>query len=714
MNQQRQRANALYIRILLLFLIGLVPRVVDLGAFVTPDERRWLDRSVDMFRALSSGDLSLAYHEGNPAGITTKWLGMTGILARYTLHRLGWRAHLDANLATSRDIWSFMDAIQQQPQNILDVLPMARLPVAVATACAIVLMYVLFRRLWGERVALVGSFVLALDPFLLAHSRVLHQDALVTCFMSLSVLALALALRREGNAASSRGVSWPMLCLSGIFAGLSALTKPSGFFLALWTFGWIVWWAAAQRFSSKTLASATAGLGVWACSLALTYVALWPAMWAAPVQAFAGMLGRASELASGGHDQFFMGAATSDPGWAFYPVVLLFRTGPLIWLGMATLVWAALRRRLADLASLAPHTNHSRAWSAIFVAAFLVFVSLSAKKSDRYLLPVFPMLSILAAMGLVLLLNNLRDRDRRRAPSGRSGISLLLAGLCALAAVAIGIVVWHAPYYLTFYNPLVGGPWTAPHVLLVGWGEGLDQAGRYLNAKPDAERLSVASFYRREFSPYFRGEVRKLSNERPDDFDLLSWHAADYVVAYISQVQREQPDEPTARYLRSLTPEYVVRLKGIAYAWICRTPEYIPDELIAAQHIVRRAFGPHILLLGYDTPSVQPTSQSLVRLVLYWQALAHTEADYQIDLRLVDGEGKVCVEECVHPYYNQYRTSTWPRGLVIRDTHEIPLPADLPAGRYHFSLRLVDAVTGAELLPTEGPVLIGPIAVGER
>ncbi len=702
------------IRILLLFLVALVPRIIALGAFVTPDERRWLDRSVDMFRAFSGGDLSLAYHEGNPAGITTKWLGMAGILARYTLHRLGWRAHLDANLAASRDIWSFMDAIQQQPQNILDVLPMARLPVAVATACAIALMYVLMRRLWGERVALVGSFLIALDLFLLAHSRVLHQDALVTCFMSVSALGLALAFRYETRPASSVGVSWPMLCFSGVFAGLSALTKPSGFFLVLWTLGWTVWWAAARRFSGKTLASVVGGLTVWGCFLALTYVVLWPAMWTTPAQAFTGMLGRTSELASGGHDQFFMGAPTNDPGWAFYPVVLLFRTGPLIWLGLAVLAWAGLRRRLADLQSLAPYTNQSRAWPALFIVAFVVFVSLSAKKSDRYLLPVFPMLSILAAMGLVLFLNGLRNRDRRRAQPGRSAVSLLVAGLCTMAAIQSGIVVWHAPYYLTYYNPLVGGPLTAPHVLLVGWGEGLDQAGRYLDARPDAERLSVASFYRREFSPYFRGEVRKLSNERPDDFDLLSWHAADYVVAYISQVQREQPDEPTARYLRSLTPEHVVRLKGIAYAWIYRTPEYIPDELIAAQHVVRRTFGSHILLLGYDTPSVQPTSQSLVRLVLYWQALAHIETDYQVDLRLIDDEGKVCVEECIHPYHNQYRTSTWPKGLVIRDTHEIPLPADMPAGQYHFSLRLIDAATGTELLPTEGPVLIGPIAVGER
>jgi len=715
LKQERKPAGISYIRILLLFLVGFIPRVVGLGAFVTPDERRWLDRSVDLFRALATGDLSLAYHEGNPAGIVTKWLGMIGVSTRYVLHKLGWRAHLDANLAASRDIWSFMDAIQQQPQNILDVLPMARLPVAVITTCSMVLIYLLVRKLWGERVALIGSFLLALDPFLLGHSRVLHQDALVTCFMALSALSLALGFRLESAPALSESVSWPMLCFSGFCAGLAALTKPSGFFLGIWACGWAIWWVAARRFSGKMLGKAIAGLALWGCFLAATYIALWPTMWAGPAQAFTGMLKRSAELASSGHDQFFMGMPTNDPGWAFYPVVLLFRSGPLIWLGLGVLIWTLIRGRSAALHSLSPYVNHAKAWPALFVAAFTFFLSLSAKKSDRYILPAFPMLSVLAAMGLVLLLNWLRDRDRQAAQSGHVRLRLLTSGLCVMAAAQIGIVLWQAPYYLTYYNPLVGGPWTAPHVLLVGWGEGLDQAGRYLNQKPDAERLSAASFYRREFSPYFRGEVRKLADANPDDFDLISWHTADYVVNYVSQIQRNQPDEVTVRYFQSLTPEYVVRLKGIAYAWIYRTPEHIPEELIPAEHVVRRAFGSQILLLGYDMSATpQPTSHSVVRLALYWQALAKIEADYKIELRLVDDQGKVYLEECAHPYHNQYRTSDWPKGLVIRDIHEIPLPADIPTGQYHFSLRLLDAATGAQAVPPEGPLQIGPIVVGER
>ena len=67
-----------------------------------------------------------------------------------------------------------------------------------------------------------------------------------------------------------------------------------------------------------------------------------------------------------------------------------------------------------------------------------------------------------------------------------------------------------------------------------------------------------------------------------------------------------------------------------------------------------------------------------------------------------------------HPYYNQYRTSLWPRGLVLRDSHEIQIPTDAPPGEYHIALRLVDVETGDGLIPPEGEVLIGPIYNGAR
>lgn len=701
----RHKTNS--IRILGIFLVALIPRIISLGAFVTPDERRWMSRSVDLLRALGTGDLSLAYHEGNPAGIITKWLGMIGITIRYALHRLGLApAHLDPNLAASHDLWSFMDVVQSQPKNILDVLPMTRLPVAIGTAVMIVLVYLLVRRLWGERIALIGTFLIALDPFLLAHSRILHQDALIAFFVTLAVLSLALALQQTQ-------VCWLQLCLAGMWAGLAALTKPSGFFLTAWTAASAVVWGFGKGAVRSRPGRVITVLLVWSIAAGVTYFVLWPAMWTHPVDSFLNMLNRTEELASGGHDQFFLGHATNDPGVLFYPIVLLFRSSPLAWVGLVALAWFAIRSKLAPNRT-ATNTG-GRLWPVLFIVSFMIFASLSAKKADRYLLPVFPMLDLLAAMGLVELLNRLRDWDKRHTATGRPArMRTLIVGLALIVVVQIGLVVRHAPYYLTYYNPLAGGSWTAPHALLIGWGEGLDQAGHYLNQKPDADTLAVASFYRNEFSPYFRGEVHKVADSNPDDFDLIAWHATDYVVNYVSQVQRDQPNEATVRYFRSLEAEHVVRLNGIEYAWIYRTPAFIPDELLPPCQIVRQPFGPSIELLGYEQTLVENAARPLVRVVLYWQDIATLDTDYEVDLRIVDAAGKIWGQQRTHPYFNQYRTSMWPRGLVLRDTYEIAFDADAPPGEYHVELYMIDEETGDLLTPPDGAFFTDPIRIGEH
>lgn len=660
-----------------LFAVSALPRVVQLGAFVTPDERRWLERSVDLLRALQTGDFALAYHEGNPAGIVTKWLGLAGIWVRYVLHQLGWHAHLDPTIASSSDLSGFVDAISAQPPNPMDVLPAARMPVALVTALMVAAIFLLARKLWGERAALAAALVVALDPFFLAHGRLLHQDALVSGFVVLSILALAVATR-------ARSLSWCALALSGCLAGLAALTKPTALLLAPWAVGWLAWSLLRERRAGTWLAACLA----WSAVLGAVYFVAWPSMWVAPAGTVMSVFSRTTELAAEGHNQFFFGQAVADPGPFFYPVVWLFRSTPLAWLGLAALVWLGARR---------DPSVRKAGWPALFVALFVLGISMSAKKNDRYLLPTFVVLDILAGLGLSYWLSRADGFARRIRPAA------VAIGLVAVAQA--GLAVWHHPYYLTYYNPLVAGPWLAPRVLLVGWGEGLDRAGAFLNGLNGAEKLSASSYYRREFSPFFKGTVRKLADDTPADFDLLAWHASDYIVSYVSQRQTGQPDPTTAAFLESLIPEHVVRLGGIDYAWVYRTPEQVPDALVPAEHILRRQFGPAILLLGYDDPVLQFESAPTLSLALYWQGVAPVDVDYRVCIRLLDAGGEVRAECEAEPYGDQYSTSLWPRGVVLRDVHDLPLPADLPSGQYSLAVSLVPLASGA------GDVIIGPLHV---
>ncbi|MDH4135832.1 MAG: hypothetical protein OEW09_03815, partial [Anaerolineae bacterium] len=67
MNRRRLYCNVKqWIVALGLFLLALVPRAFGLGVFITADERRWIERSVQFFSALSVGDLADTFQTGHP------------------------------------------------------------------------------------------------------------------------------------------------------------------------------------------------------------------------------------------------------------------------------------------------------------------------------------------------------------------------------------------------------------------------------------------------------------------------------------------------------------------------------------------------------------------------------------------------------------------------------------------------------------------------
>jgi hypothetical protein len=190
-------------------------------------------------------------------------------------------------------------------------------------------------------------------------------------------------------------------------------------------------------------------------------------------------------------------------------------------------------------------------------------MTLGSKKFDRYLLPVFPALDLAAGMGWAFGLFWLRDRLASRSAARflvPLGLGIVVAGQ------AVGLVQTY-PYYLSYYNPLMGGSARAPGVMMVGWGEGIDQAARYLNARPDAAELRVMSWYPDGvFSYLFNGETIGVESEWEQTEPVLL--RSDYVVTYIHQWQRNLPFPEMLELLSRLAPEKVITLNGIEYVRI--------------------------------------------------------------------------------------------------------------------------------------------------
>ncbi len=690
----------------LLFFLALLPRAFGLNVFLTADELLWIERSAGFLAAIMSGAWAETFQVGHP-GVITRWTGLLGILASY------W-PHLQAKAG---ELWldtvTFETFLQRHPERMAKLAIAVRLPTVLLVSFCVVAAYFLLRRLFGRQVALLAAVLLALDPFYLALSRVIHHDALSASFMLLSVLAFMVYLREE---------RYVFLAASGLAAGLAFLSKSPSLFLVPFTglMSLFAWWERKGRLQScsndlsryyQALFRLSRNWAIWGLVGLVVCFVLWPSMWVAPWNTVLGVWDKATGYAAAPHERsnFFMGRVQPDPGPLFYPVAVLFRLTPLTLLGLAAF-FLPVRLLIRDknesgTGPTLPGGYLASLWG--FVVLYLMFMTTGAKKFDRYSLPVFPMLDILAAAGLSNLFRVACSRVKFIATEGTEFTEVKaksLRALCVLCVLcgSIAFALPHYPYYLTYYNPLLGGIQGAAKVLLVGWGEGYEAAAAYLNQKEDASQLKVATWYAKTiFAPLFRGQSYKLSVDSQEPIGVVPWYETDYVVFYLNQVQRLIPSVGTVDFFLARQPEYTVRLAGLDYAWVYEVPTEVPLEAYPYQRPTTVDFGGAIRLLGYDVESQLFVwgEQRYLDLTLYWQSLRPVAEDYRVYLEMLDGDGHVRSESDTYPVFDGFHTSQWETGVILRDRRGVEIPPDIQPGIYRVSVQLFDPDSNKSLKP---------------
>jgi hypothetical protein len=120
-------------------------------------------------------------------------------------------------------------------------------------------------------------------------------------------------------------------------------------------------------------------------------------------------------------------------------------------------------------------------------------------------------------------------------------------------------------------------------MMMVGWGEGLDQAARYLNTRDGAEPKRVmVGVWNGTFSYYFDGDIRP-SSFAPGEATLQDWIGSDYCLIYINQWQRGRLPPELLQYLAGLSPALAVRLQGLDYVYVydirgLPPPDYLSQD----------------------------------------------------------------------------------------------------------------------------------------
>ena len=552
-----------------LFVVASVSRLFSLGAHWTSDEAGWLDHSTVFMTAVEMGAFSETLVTFHP-GVITMWV------------------------AALRTFFT-------EPHISVQGLALARWFIGIALLIGIGVAAVLLYRLFGRWIAFIGAAFLSFSPLFLAQSRRVHTDALAAIFVLLTVLSLLLYC---GTPQKHR-----YLVGSGIAFGLACLAKSNSLILLLWLpICLSLFRNQEETWRQFSLRGLGAGLCFLSCTL-LTIFTVWPLFWNPTFLIFGVCLLGITlftyrELQKGAHgrltlylasvvvvgvvsgymvrtvwrvfdgvawaittphnvEHFFLGQVLYDPGWFFYPLVLCTETTPLtlpLAFAGCLFLWRRSRNRQEDYAR---QFRIALALGAV-VLLFTLCLSLTSKKFSRYLLPAFPILEILAAVGFFEFLKWGYAYIDSRFGTGANAQKLtfsIVTVLCFFLIQILPVLRLH-PYYGTYYN-LCFKLTDIRKIITVGAGAGYDLAAKYLNRKPNAQELRVQTFPQSAqfLLSYFTGQVNWT--------DTGEAVVPDYEVVHLRESQAGWVPQ-TGTLNGEL--EHVITLNGIDYVWIYRIP----------------------------------------------------------------------------------------------------------------------------------------------
>ena len=647
-----------------LFVLAFLPRAL------TPVSRQleWYSRPAQFITAVLEGRWSDTVFSEHP-GVSVMWV--VGIVQRAAYHA---RVALGQNPPLPGDIES---------GPFITELSIGVWALAACIACAIVLAWYPVKRLFGARVAWAAVLLMALDPYYIANSKVLHIDALVTALMTLSALTMLVYARYNDRR---------VFVTSAVCGGLALLTKaPSLFLLPFLALTLLVARGGEARFSVRWLLRRWAlPLLVWIGIAVIIFVALYPAMWTAPHKVLSLTARRTVFHATTAHKNpvFFHGAShTDDPGPWYYVYTLAFKSSwvnlSLALLGLLTLWRLPRPERRSALLALA------------YIVCFGLQMTISAKKGLRYLLPLFPMFDVLAGLGWAAWQRGVARYLHR--PCVSWAVSAL-----PIVALAVMVLPLH-PYYGTHYNQLWGGIRAAVHEFpLQEQAEGVDLAARWLDARGTASlsgdwqssgRLCVAAQQPGILIQYTGAQIVEFDAPEVDYFVFDRNHIVrGYRVFEWGDVWK--------RY-RSREPAFQASFRGEPYAWVYRA---LPATagVTTPDHAFGGRLGDAIELVGYDWQANWVAPDEPLPLHLYWRAGQPSAADYTVFVHLHGPDGQLMAQCDSAPQEGARPTTTWQPGEVIPDTCEVVLPSDAPAGEYRVFVGMY-SWPDLERLPARGP-----------
>lgn len=320
---------------------------------------------------------------------------------------------------------------------------------------AVVIVFLLSKKFYDKKTGFIAALLLSFNPYFIGHSKIATQENLVAFLTLLATSLFLLGL-------SSRKLQRNIFVVVGLIMGLAISTKYNAFFffiyfalLTLLTFG-----KQFKRDPSKLIKNKIILIPVIAITV---FIIIWPWLWANPLSQFVASMntrvGYSKFFESA--NEYFLGKYPHDNPWYYFFAYFLATTPLILLFGVVMFVLKYWKNR----------GKYDLWFLLYFLTPFLATFSPLKIDGIRYIFPVYPALSVTSAVGINWFSKRLGKVFSRVFP------------WIVVAILAFTSFIYH-PYYIDYYNVLVGGPKNVYQKRLFDfgyWGEGLRSGFGYLN-----------------------------------------------------------------------------------------------------------------------------------------------------------------------------------------------------------------------------------------
>jgi 4-amino-4-deoxy-L-arabinose transferase-like glycosyltransferase len=372
---------------ILVFIFSVIYRLPSLGYdFLNNDLFLWMKRSYGFGSALTSFNFKetlVTYHPG----VTLLWIQFVGNKLYTVFDSLKYKGslnHFEIFLKTNYF------------QNLVLVF---------VTAFLVSFIYLALKSLIGKRLSLIVVILLMFEPFAIALSRTVHLDYISALFVALTLIFIYKSILQKDTSRIIKIKKFKVpvnTILSGLFLGLALLTKSSGLILI----PFVMLLKVPDLIRTRSVRNLKYPFFIFLIAF-ITFILWWPSMWVNPIETinqyiFKGIKGVALEE---GHSHIWFGRETLDPGPLFYPLAIASRLTPiLVFLFLGGVIYLLKNKKKLD-----KELFNFVKYNYLFIFLYLIVITLSTKKLDRYFFPILVPFIITAVYYLPRIINMKKD-----------------------------------------------------------------------------------------------------------------------------------------------------------------------------------------------------------------------------------------------------------------------------------------------------------------